>query len=498
MASLKDLNKHPTLKEILAVLKTPSQEDIALITKAYIFAEKAHAGQIRYSGEPYFVHVANVGMSLAVINIDAHTIAAGLLHDTVEDCNVTPGELEKEFGKEICTLVEGVTKLSALQYHGVERRVESLRKFFIAMSKDIRVLLIKLADRLHNIQTLENVPVEKRKRIAIETLEIHARLADRFGMSKWKSILEDAAFPHAFPVEHQRVVDLIKHKRVLDEKYAEKIYRSIQKELVANGVKPLQVDYRIKNLFGLWKKLARKDMDPDKVYDILAVRVIVQSVEDCYRALGIIHKHWKPLPGRIKDYIAVPKQNGYRSIHTTIFRGDGGIIEIQIRTESMHHEAQYGIASHLAYKEASREPKSHDKNLSWIKELAKWQKNITKSSEFLENLKMDFFRDRVFVFTPKGDIIDLPEDSTAIDFAYAVHSNIGDHVSGAIINHKLVSLDTKLKNGDIIEIETKENASPKRKWLDYTKTTLAKRHIRAHLDKSSPIELFAQKFFKKK
>lgn len=495
MIPQKPTNTIPTAKEIIALLREPSAEDIALIEKAYDFSKKAHEGQMRYSGEPYFHHVANVGKTLAAINIDAPTIAAGLLHDTIEDADIPAATIEHEFGKEVLTLVEGVTKLGKLKYHGVERHVESLRKFFVAMSHDVRVLLVKLADRLHNIQTLEHVPEAKRARIALETLEIHARLADRFGMAKWKSILEDAAFPYAHPKEYEQVLAIIKHKRTTDEKYAQKIYRSIQKELVANGLTDARVDYRVKNLYSLWKKLARKEMDPDKVYDILAVRVIVKSVEDCYRALGIIHKQWRPVPGRIKDYIAVPKANGYRSLHTTIFRGDGGVIEIQIRTEEMHAEAQYGIASHLAYKEKGILQGETEKNLAWVKELAKWQKEVSKTDEFMEHLHMDFFKNRVFVFTPKGDVIDLPEDSSTIDFAYAIHSKIGNHLSGARVNGKLVSIETKLKNGDIVQIETKESASPKRKWLEYSKTTLAKKHIRNHLESSSTIGTLAQKFF---
>lgn len=488
----------PSVKDIIAVMKSPSKEDIAFIEKAYDFSKTAHEGQKRYSGESYFCHLANVGMYLATINVDTTTIVAGLLHDTIEDASISAKMIEQEFGKEVLTLVEGVTKLGKLRYHGVERHVESLRKFFIAMSHDIRVLLIKLADRLHNIQTLEHVPEAKRQRIALETLEIHARLADRFGMGKWKAIFEDSAFPYAFPKEYAAVAAIIKKKRIADEKYAEKIYRSIQKELVANGIKTARVDYRVKNLFSLWKKLQRKEMDPDKVYDVLAVRVIVKTVEDCYRTLGIIHKHWRPVSGRIKDYIAIPKANGYRSLHTTIFRGDGGVIEIQIRTDDMHDEAQYGIASHLSYKEKGIAGSDMEKNIAWVKELAKWQKTVAKSDEFMEHLHMDFFKDRVFVYTPKGDVIDLPEESSPIDFAYAVHSSIGNHVSGAKVNGKLVSIETKLKNGDIIEIETKESATPKRKWLDYTKTAMAKRHIRIHLEKSNPIELLAQKFFGKK
>lgn len=495
-------SSYPDVEEIIALMKSPTKTDRELIEKAYAFAKNAHDGQKRYSGEPYFSHIAHTGLNLATVHVDAKTIAAGLLHDTIEDANIPGKTVEAEFGKEIYKLVDGVTKLGKLKYRGVERHVESLRKFFVAMSDDIRVLLIKLADRLHNIQTLEHVPEEKRKRIALETLEIHARLADRFGMGKWRSVFEDAAFPYAFPEDYEKVLAIVKKKRIADEKYAQKMHRSIQKELGVNGIKNARVDYRVKNLFSLWKKLARKDMDPDKVYDILAVRVIVKSVEDCYRALGIIHKHWRPVPGRIKDYIAIPKLNGYRSLHTTIFRGDGGVIEIQIRTEEMHDEAQYGIASHLAYKEReiNNDGKNEglEKNIAWLKELAKWQKDVDKSDDFLENLSMDFFKNRVFVFTPKGDVIDLPEESSPIDFAYAIHSNIGNHVSGAKIGGKLVSIDTKLKNGDIVEIETKESASPKRKWLDSTKTTLAKRHIRIYLEKTSPMELFAQKFFKKK
>ncbi len=490
--------KQPTLDDILGLMKSLSKEDAAFVRKAYTFAEKAHAGQKRFSGEPYFNHVAHVGATLASISVDATTIAAGLLHDTIEDAAADPKEIEKEFGKEVLKLVLGVTKLRKLKYSGVERHVESMRKFFIAIADDIRVLLIKLADRIHNIQTLEHVPEAKRKRIAVETLEIHARLADRFGMGKWKSILEDGAFPYAFPDEYEKVKGIIKKKRIADEKYAEKMHHSLQKELVASGLKNAHVDYRVKNLFSLWKKLARKDMDADKVFDILAVRVIVKSVEDCYRALGIIHKHWRPVPGRIKDYIAVPKHNGYRSLHTTIFRGDGGVIEIQIRTEEMHGEAQYGIASHLAYKETDIRNNGHEKNIAWVKELAKWQRDISKTDEFLENLSMDFFKHRVFVFTPNGDVIDLPEEATPVDFAYAIHSNIGDHMSGAKINNKLVSLETKLKNGDIVEIETKVKANPSSKWLNYAKTSLAKRHIRTYLEKTNPINILAQKFFGKK
>ncbi|MDD5152833.1 MAG: RelA/SpoT family protein [Candidatus Pacebacteria bacterium] len=493
-----DGDSYPSVDDILKHMKSSSKNSRMLVAKAYAYAEKAHEGQVRYSGGPYFAHAAFAAQSLAIIQMDATTIAAGLLHDTIEDGKVPAKTIEKEFGKTICFLIEGVTKLGKLKYRGAERHVESLRKFFIAMSEDIRVLLIKLADRLHNIQTLEHVPEEKRKRIAIETLEIYARLADRLGMGKWRGVFEDAAFPYAYPEDYEKVVTTIKSIRVADEEYAKKIHRSIQKELAKSGIQDAKVDYRVKSLFSLWRKLQRKDMDPEKVFDILAVRVIVKSVEECYRALGIIHKHWRPVPGRIKDYIAIPKPNGYQSLHTTIFRGDGGIIEIQIRTEEMHLEALYGIAAHLAYKESKNKTIGPGSDISWVQDLVKFQKEAENTDVFLKNLKMDFFRHRVFVFTPQGDVLDLPEESSPIDFAYAIHSDIGDHVSGAKINGKLVSLDTKLKNSDIVEIETKDSASPGPKWLDYAKTTMAKRHINAYLEKSSPIESLAKRFFGKK
>lgn len=488
---------YPSAEEIVKAMKSPTKESRALVEKAYSFAEEAHKNQTRYSGEPYFTHVAHVGLNLANIGIDASTVAAGLLHDTIEDADISEKLIEKEFSKEIAHLVAGVSKLGKLKYRGVQRHVESLRKFFIAMSADIRVPIIKLADRLHNIQTLEHVPEAKRQRIALETLEIHARLADRLGMGKWKSIFEDAAFPYAYPEDYQKMLLILKKKRVADEKYANKIYKSLQRQLAANGVKNARVDYRVKNLYSLWRKLVRKDMDIEKIFDILAVRVIVKDVDECYQALGIIHKHWRPVPGRIKDYIAVPKPNGYRSLHTTIFRGDGGIVEIQIRTEEMHGEAQYGIAAHLVYKEGK--PKADfEGNAKWVKDLVQWQKDVSESKDFLDNLNMDFFKERVFVFTPKGDVVDLPDESSPIDFAYAIHSDIGDHVSSVKINGKMVSIDSKLRNGDIIEIETRENSTPKAKWLDFTKTTLARRHIRTYLEKNSPIEKIAERFFRKK
>jgi GTP pyrophosphokinase len=478
------------VKEIIELLNSPNEKDVALISKAYNFAEDAHKTQKRFTGDPYFVHVFETGKNLAIFGMDAHTIAAGLLHDTLEDAEIPEEILEKEFGKEILFLVQGVTKLGTLKYRGVERHIESLRKLFIATAKDVRVLIIKLADRLHNIKTLHgHKNPEKQKRIALETLEIFAPLANRLGMGKLKGELEDYAFPYVYPEQYKEVKELLKQKSKANQKYLEKVRRTLQKELVKQGIKIIKTDYRLKRLYSLYKKLIRRNKDIEKIYDIIALRVTVPTIGECYRVLGIIHSIWTPLPGRIKDYIALPKPNGYQSLHTTIFTGDGGIVEIQIRTEDMHKEAEYGIASHMSYKEnvfiraKGKGRKELKKKLRWIEQLTEWQKNVSESGEYLENLKMDFFKDRVFVFTPKGDVVDLPEESTPVDFAYTIHSDIGEHMAGAKVNGKLISLDTSLQNGDIVEIQTKKTANPTSKWLDYAKTTIARRHIKSTLQK---------------
>lgn len=485
----------PKVEDILNLLREPSNEEIELIKKAFEFSKKAHEGTARFSGEPYFTHAFQAGKNLAEFGMDAPSIAAGLLHDTLEDGDTDEKTLEQEFGKEVTFLVEGVTKLGKLKYHGLERHAESLRKLFIATAKDPRVLIIKLADRLHNVQTLKGHPrADKQHRIALETLDIFAPLADRLGMGRLKGELEDRSFPYVYPEEYKKVTELMKKKREDHEKYLEKFHRSLQKELAAHGIKDFRTSYRVKHIYSLFRKLIRKDMDIDKIYDITAIRVITRSVEDCYKVLGIIHGAWKPLPGRIKDYIALPKPNGYQSIHTTVFTGDGGIVEVQIRTEQMHREAEYGIASHFAYKKGTTEQprRPSDNNnikiktkLNWINELIQWQEQVSENKKFLKDLKMDFFQNRVFVFTPKGDTIDLPEDSTPVDLAYMIHSDIGNHMSGAKVNGKMASIKTKLRNGDIVEITTKKNAHPSRKWLEYVKTGIAQRHIRLWLQKNS-------------
>jgi GTP pyrophosphokinase len=415
--------------------------------------------------------------------MDPDTIAAGIMHDVLEDTTVTEDEMQEAFGDHITKLVQGVTKLGKLKYTGAERHVESLRKFFVAMADDIRVVVIKLCDRLHNIETLEHVAPEKQRRIALETLEIHARLADRLGMGRLKAQLEDAAFPYVYPKEYKETEKLFETLRPISDIQIEKVATTLSEELSVFDVEIERIDYRIKHLYSLWQKLKRYNMDYSKVHDVVALRIIVPTVGHCYQALGVIHGLYRPVPGRFKDYIAVPKPNGYKSLHTTIFMGDGSTLEIQIRTKEMHKEAELGIASHLSYKELGKN-KSKDeieKKTGWTKDLIRWQEEIDHHKDFMRELRSDFFENRVFILTPKGDVIDLPEGSSTIDFAYAVHSDIGDHVAGAKVNGKLVPLETILKNRDVVEIDVKETASPKRKWLDYTKTTLAKRKVRNYI-----------------
>lgn len=469
----------------------PSPEDMVWIQRAYDFAKIAHEGQLRASGEPYFHHVFEVSKILAEYGMDTKTVIAGLLHDTIEDTKVTQKEIEENFGEDVLFLVKGVSKLGKVKYRGEERHVESLRKFFVAMAEDARVIIIKLADRLHNVRTLQYLRPDKAQRIALETIEIHAPMANRLGMWRLKGELEDLAFPYAFPKQAEETKNLLHQKTEADHAHIEAIHKELIKELSKQGIKVASTSYRMKGLYSLYKKLKKKDMDIDKIYDIMALRVIVPTVEDCYRVLGIIHSMWKPIPGRIKDFIALPKPNGYKSLHTTLFTGGGGVAEIQIRTPEMHEQAEFGIASFFAYKEGF---KKTDKHRDWIEQFKELQKNVAKPSAFLKNLKIDFFSKRIFVFTPKGAVIDLPEESTAIDFAYAIHSNIGDHASGAKINGKYSKLDSILHNGDIVLIETNEKSVPNSKWLDTAKTTLARRHIKKYVDENSLINKFMNRF----
>lgn len=510
------------MEQVKEILQTPSPleaEDLALVEKAYTFAAEAHKDHKRFSGEPYLVHLVETAKGLARLGMSAKTVAAGLLHDSIEDAAVEPETLEKEFGKEIRFLVEGVTKLGRLKYRGAERHRESLRKLLVATGQDVRVLIIKLMDRLHNMRTLNHVPKEKRQRIALETLEIYAAIAHRLGMGVVRRELEDLAFEYAFPEEFAFTKKLLTEKSKETFERLEKMSRTLKKELAKEGMKEFRSDYRVKGLYSLWRKLKRKENDINKIYDIAALRVIVKDIPDCYRVLGIVNNLWQPLPNKIKDYIAFEKPNGYQSLHTTVFSGDGGIVEVQIRTEQMHRDAEYGITAHVTYKEEATDPTwpaersggNRASSFDWIKSLIPGFSRVTQPAnkkigggarygmrsipEWLEDLgdedanpdfettlKTDIFNHRVFVFTPTGDVVDLPIESSPVDFAYAIHSDIGDHVAGAKVNGKMVPLDTVLHNGDIVEIATKKAVSPKQKWLDYAKTTLARRHIRNALD----------------
>lgn len=479
------------LNEIISKVPQFQENDKELIKKAYDFAKNAHEGQLRKSGEPYFTHVFATAKNLVDLGMDPVVIAGGFLHDVLEDTQVTEEELEKEFGKDILSLVRGVTKLGTVKYKGIERNVENLRKFFISMAEDLRVLVIKLADRLHNIETLEHIPRDKQKRIALETLEIYAPLANRLSMGKLKGRLQDAAFKYTNPKEYNEVKQLLLNKKDSKEQYLIEVKNILLKKLEDEGLQNITIDYRQKHLYSLWKKLQKYEMDIGKVYDIIAMRVMVDTVADCYHVLGVIHGLWTPVPNRIKDYIATPKANGYQSLHTTIFTGTGGIVEIQIRTHEMHEKAEHGVAAHFIYKEKDLQNSEHLKWVHNLKSLNEEQSSETsKPEKLLEAIKIDFFKDRVFAFTPRGDIIDLPEGASVVDFAYAIHTGIGNHTHGAKVNGKNVSIGTKLKTNDIVEIQVSKNTRPSSKWLDYAKTSLARKHINSHLRSNSLLSKF--------
>jgi len=501
-----------TVKDIISFMELPSKENEDLVEKAFNFAVNAHLNQKRKSGEPYFNHVYETGKTLAKLGMGSTVIAAGLLHDTIEDGTTTQKELEEKFGEDIAFLVEGVTKLGKIRFYGLKRHVESLRKLFLASSQDIRVLIIKFADRLHNMKTLEFVREEKQLRIATETLELFAPLAYRLGIGVLNRELEDLSFPYVYPKEYKKTAEVIKEEAKDSIISLKKIDRSLKKRLAREGITNIQTRSRIKGMYSLYRKLERKHWDIKKIYDIAALRIIVPTKNDCYKVLGIIHAFRRPMPGRIKDYIAFPKPNGYQSLHTTVFTRFGNVVEIQLRTAEMHKEAEFGIASHLSYKNDIDYDKKQNLNI-WMKKFLPninqidnlnknkkiygnedvpiWIKNLAnqpqdkESQEFIEDLKKDFFEHRIFIFTPKGDVIDLPVDSSPIDFAYAVHSDIGDHMNGAKVHGKLVSLNTKLKNGDIVDIMTKKDIAPTKKWLDLAKTSDARRHIKNTLKKNS-------------
>ncbi|GAW92697.1 RelA/SpoT family protein [Calderihabitans maritimus] len=461
------------------VLSYNPKADLELIDRAYRYAAEAHKGQKRRSGEEYITHPLEVAGILVELKLDVITIAAGLLHDVVEDTSITLPELEGQFGSEIALLVDGVTKLSRIEFNSKEeQQVENLRKMFLAMAKDIRVILIKLADRLHNMRTLKHQPDEKQKEIAEETLEIFAPLAHRLGIFKIKWELEDLALRFLEPEVYYDLVEKIARKRQEREQYLNKVIEVLREKLSAAGIEA-DIQGRPKHFYSIYNKMVKQQKELSEIYDLIAVRIIVNTVKECYGALGIIHALWKPIPGRFKDYIAMPKPNMYQSLHTTVIGPEGEPFEIQIRTWDMHRTAEYGIAAHWRYKEGKTEgDKDFEEKLTWLRQLLEWQRDMRDAREFMETLKIDLFSDRVYVFTPKGDVIELPAGSVPVDFAYRIHSDVGHQCVGARVNGRIVPLDYKLKTGDIVEILTSKGSKPSRDWLSLVQTSQAKNKIR--------------------
>ena len=473
-------------KELInSVLKYHPSTDISMIEKAYKVASEAHEGQKRKSGEPYIIHPLCVAIILADLELDKETIVAGLLHDAVEDTWMTYEEVEKEFGSEVALLVDGVTKLGQLSYSAdkVEVQAENLRKMFLAMAKDIRVILIKLADRLHNMRTLQYMRPEKQQEKARETMDIYAPIAMRLGISKIKVELDDLSLKYLKPDVYYDLVHKVALRKSEREQFVGAIVKEVKKHMDDANIKA-QVDGRVKHFFSIYKKMVNQDKTIDQIYDLFAVRILVDTVKDCYAALGVIHEMYKPIPGRFKDYIAMPKPNMYQSLHTTLIGPNGQPFEIQIRTYEMHRTAEYGIAAHWKYKESSdgKAPvgKSEEEKLNWLRQILEWQRDMSDNKEFMSLLKndLDLFADSVYCFTPQGDVKTLPSGSTPVDFAYSVHSAVGNKMVGARVNGKLVPIEYEIKNGDRIEIITSQNSQgPSRDWLKLVKSTQAKNKI---------------------
>ncbi len=452
--------------------------DIPLVRRAYEFSDRVHAGQYRESGDPYVEHCLNVAFILAEIHMDSATIAAGLLHDAIEDAGATISEIKGEFGEEIADMVNGLTKMSGLKFkNAAELQVEYFRKMLLSMAKDIRVIVIKLADRLHNMRTLGHLPEVKRNRIALETREIYAPLAHRFGMARMKWELEDLSFKYLGAKEYADIEKEIIESREEREAYIDDLTRALETAVASAGIKS-EVTGRAKHYYSVYRKIKVRRVPFDQIYDLLAMRIIVDTITDCYHALGIIHTMWPPVPERFHDYVANPKSNGYRSLHTTVIGPRGRMVEIQIRTHAMHYAAEYGIAAHWLYKEGKKGLGEIDQHMAWIREILEWQGEMTNPEEFLEYLKIDLFPDDVFVYTPAGDLKQLPKGSTALDFAFSVHSDIGFHCVGATINGKYVTLSTVLHSGDEVEIKTSSHQNPSSDWLMIATTTRAKSRIK--------------------
>ena len=459
-----------------------TQAEVTLIRDAYDLAKLAHVDQMRRTGDPYFTHCFATAIKLAEMKLPAEVIAAGIMHDVAEDTDVTIEEITEQFGEDIAGMIRAVTKLGHVKYRGLERYVENLRKMFLALASDVRVIFIKFADRMHNMETLYVVPEHKRKRIAKEVMEIYAPIANRIGMGEYRGLFEDYSFKYLQPKEYNWTKHLLEQRVKKYGPHMNRALKDVETELLKNGVVAVSLHGRIKFCHSLYKKLRKYDNDISKVYDIVALRLIVKDVSDCYAALGILHSMYNPLQGRIKDYIAQPKPNGYQSLHSTVFTDDGSILEFQIRTTEMHEEAEYGIAAHWRYKERD----AQERQLHWMEDLAHIQKELQSEDfiEHLDELKLDMFQDRIFVFSPNGDVFDLPEGATPIDFAYAIHTDIGNKATAAKINHQMVNLDTELQSGDMCEVMIDKNRrSPNADWLKFVKTHHARSKIKDALKK---------------
>ncbi len=474
--------------------------DIELLRRAYVFSAFEHKGQVRHSGEPYLIHPLEVADILADMRLDVVTIAAGLLHDVVEDTLTTPERIKELFGNEVAHIVEGVTKLGAIPFSSSEeRQAENFRKMLLAMVDDIRVILVKLADRLHNMRTLHFLPEERRVKIAQETRDIYSPIANRLGMSKVKNELEELAFKYLEPKAYEALRSRVEARRKATEGMIEELKNTISAKLAEAQVPIIEIDGRIKRLFSIQQKLRRQKIDLDQVYDFVALRIITHSVRDCYAALGIIHQTWSPVPGRIKDFIAMPRPNGYQSLHTSVISERGFPFEVQIRTAEMHHISEEGIAAHWKYKEGRVGADRDEQYFLWLRQLLEWQKEVRDPQEFIQSLKIELYPEEVYIFTPKGDVKALPRDATPVDFAYAIHTDVGNQCVGARVNGKMVPLRTRLKHGDIIEIITTAGHKPSRDWLNFVATSRARSKIKHFIhaeEKARAIEV-GRKLFEK-
>ncbi|WP_461211142.1 RelA/SpoT family protein [Desulfocurvus sp. DL9XJH121] len=468
------------IHEILDKTEYLAPEGRELIQKAYVFSAAAHAGQVRLSGEPYLSHPLEVANKLAEMRLDAATVAAGLLHDTVEDTKAEVEEIDGQFGEDVADIVDGVTKISKMQVSFDSReaaQAENLRKMIMAMSEDIRVLLVKLCDRLHNMRTLDYQKPHKRKLVAQETMDIYAPLANRLGLHLIKIELEDLSLKYLKPEVYEQIAHGLEHYAQQGRDYIDKVTVLVREKLADNKIRG-RVSGRVKHVYSTWRKMEQQGLTLDQVHDLIAFRIVVPGIKDCYAVLGLMHADWKPVPGRFKDYISMPKANMYQSLHTTVVGPDGERIEIQIRTEEMHKLAEYGVAAHWSYKEKGSKSVARDmERFSWLREMMDWQKEESDPREFMKSLRFDLFKDEVYVFTPNGDVKELPDGATAVDFAYLIHSQVGDHCAGARVNGKLVPLSRKLRNGDMVEIITDRGRNPSRDWLKFVKTAKARTRI---------------------